>query len=233
MTLDDLKEEVFKANLLLDTAGLVKLTWGNVSGLDRSRGLMVIKPSGVAYEELTPDIMVVVSLADGAAIEGSLRPSSDTPSHLELYRAFDGIAGICHSHSVHATMFAQAGRELPCMGTTHADHFHGSVPVCRALTPAEAAADYEGHTGRAIVELFRAQNLDPSAMPAVLQAYHAPFTWGKTPLEAVRNNMALEICAQMALGTWFLNPTALPLPDHLLQKHHLRKHGPQAYYGQK
>jgi L-ribulose-5-phosphate 4-epimerase len=227
-----LKRIVFEANRRLGAAGLVQLTWGNVSGIDRDAGIVVIKPSGVPYAELSAENMVAVALADGRVVEGALRPSSDTPTHLELYRSFSRIGGICHTHSVHATMFAQAARELPALGTTHADHFYGAVPVCRALTPDEAADDYEANTGRAIVDLFREKNLDPNVMPAVLQAYHAPFTWGRDPHDAVDNSIALETCAQIAAGTLALNPALESLPLHLLEKHHRRKHGPDAYYGQ-
>ena len=166
-------------------------------------------------------------------LEGSLRPSSDTATHLALYRAFKGISGICHTHSTYATAFSQAGRSIPCYGTTHADHFYGDVPVCRILTPEEVGQDYEGITGDAIVECFQSQQIDPLQMPAVLQAYHAPFTWGKSPLAAVDNAIALEMCAQMAFLSTSLEPALEPLPRHLLDKHFLRKHGPGAYYGQK
>ena len=230
--LDELKSEVFKANLLLEAAGLVHLTWGNVSGVDRAQGLVVIKPSGVPYADLDAGKMVVVALADGRKIEGDLKPSSDTPTHLELYRAWPQIGGICHTHSLHATMFAQAGRELPCLGTTHADHFYGPVTVCPALTRQSVAGDYEGNTGKAIIEHFRTMKANPVTRPAVLQAGHAPFTWGKDPLDAVQNSIALEACAQMALGTLTLNPSAASLPVFVLEKHFLRKHGPSAYYGQ-
>lgn len=231
--LERLKEEVLQANLLLETAGLVALTWGNVSGIDRGRGLVVIKPSGVPYADLKVEQLVVVTLDTGATVEGALRPSSDTPTHLVLYREFPAIGGICHTHSESATTFAQAGRALPCFGTTHADHFYGPVPLCRPLTAEEVAEDYETNTGHAIVELFRREKLDPVAMPAVLQAYHAPFTWGKSATAAVHNSIALESCARMALGSLTLNPTLAPLPQHILDKHYLRKHGPGAYYGQK
>jgi L-ribulose-5-phosphate 4-epimerase len=227
-----LKRLVCDANRLLESARLVTLTWGNVSGIDHATGRVVIKPSGVAYSALEPSSMVVVALDDGAVVEGSLRPSSDTPTHLELYRAFPTIGGICHTHSPHATMFAQAGRELPCFGTTHADHFFGTVPLCRALTAAEVADDYELNTGRAIVAHFRDRRIDPLEMPAVLQAGHAAFTWGRTPLEAVHNSIALEACAHAAIGTLLLNPSITALPSHILEKHHHRKHGPGAYYGQ-
>jgi L-ribulose-5-phosphate 4-epimerase len=230
--LDDLKRLVCEANRLIESAGLAQLTWGNVSGMDRATGSVVIKPSGVAYDALEPSHMVVVRLDDGSVVDGSLRPSSDTPAHLELYRAFPGIGGICHTHSPHATMFAQAGRELPCFGTTHADHFFGTVPLCRALDAAEVAVDYERNTGRAIVAHFRDRGIDPVEMPGVLQAGHAPFTWGRTPIESVQNSIALEACARIAIGTLLLNPDAAPLATHILEKHHRRKHGPDAYYGQ-
>lgn len=229
--LEDLKREVLEANLLIHRSGLAQLTWGNASGLDRRSGMVAIKPSGVPYEELRVADIVVLALRDGAVVEGTLRPSSDAPTHLEIYRAFP-VEGICHTHSVHATMFCQARRELPCLGTTHADHFRGPVPLCRALTPQEVDQDYEGNTGRAIVERFRTEGLDPREMPAVLQAGHAPFTWGRSALEAVRNSIALETCAHMALGTLTLDAAAATLEEHLLAKHHQRKHGAGAYYGQ-
>lgn len=231
--LRDLKQHVLEANLRLPVSGLARLTWGNVSGVDRAKGVMVIKPSGVPYSALRDDDMVVLDLASGALVEGKLRPSSDSPTHLEIYRAFPSAGGVCHTHSVHAVMWAQAGRPLPCYGTTHADHFHGTVPICRALTPEEVAEDYEGWTGRAIVHTFQEQGIDPVSVPAVLQQYHAPFTWGRDALESLANSEALEICAQMALGTLTLDPDTPPLPAHILDKHHLRKHGPGAYYGQK
>ncbi len=229
--LEDLKHEVWQANLLLQSEGLVKMTWGNVSGVDRDKSLFVIKPSGVAYADLAADQMVVVDF-DGKAVEGDLNPSSDTPTHLVLYREFEDIGGITHTHSAHATMMSQAGVELPCQGTTHADHFYGTVPVVRELTPDEVAEAYETNTGNAIVECFRERGLKPIEMPACFQKYHAPFTWGKTAVDSVKNSIALEVCAQMALGTWQLNPDVAPLPEHILDKHYLRKHGPGAYYGQ-
>lgn len=232
--ISSIQEAVLAANLRLAASGLVHLTWGNVSGLDRDRGVFYIKPSGIDYAKLQVTDLVGIRVADGAVIDGHLRPSSDTPTHLALYRAWanHGVAGICHTHSVRATAFAQAGCELPCYGTTHADHFFGPVPVCRDLTAAEVADDYEGRTGAAIVSHFRHHHLSPVAMPAVLQAYHAPFTWGPHADKAVENAIALETCADMALHTLALNPTRPPLPSHLLEKHHLRKHGPDAYYGQ-
>jgi L-ribulose-5-phosphate 4-epimerase len=230
--LEALKEQVCLANRRLVTEALVTLTWGNVSGFDHTTRLMVIKPSGVAYDKLTPADMTVVNL-DGKVVEGSLRPSSDTPTHLWLYRAFKGIGGICHTHSLYATMFAQAREPIPCLGTTHADHFHGPVPVARPLTPAEVEADYEGNTGRVIVEVFA--KLDPIALPGVLVAGHAPFTWGKNAEKAVDNAVALEAVAQMILGTRQIagSTTPPPLETYVLDKHHQRKHGPAAYYGQK
>ncbi len=227
-----LKEQVLEANMRLPSSGLVSLTWGNVSGLDAASGMMVIKPSGVPYQELRDDDLVVLELATGRKVEGKLRPSSDTPTHLILYRAFPGIGGICHTHSPSATIFAQAGRPLPCYGTTHADHFYGTVPLCRALTPEETEADYEGNTGRAIVQVFDEQQINPLHVPGVLQLHHAPFTWGTSAMDALNNSIALEVCAAMALGSLQLNPDLTPLPAHLLDKHHLRKHGPAAYYGQ-
>ncbi len=232
MNFNDLKIHVLEANHRIAAVGLAKLTWGNVSGYDPDSKRVIIKPSGVPYDRLRDDDLVVLSL-DGRVLEGSLRPSSDTPTHLALYRAFPGIAGVCHTHSTHATAFAQAGCPLPCFGTTHADHFFGEVPICRTLTQEEVGRDYEGITGEAIVDCFHSQNIDPLQVPAVLQAYHAPFTWGKSPLEAVDNSIALEMCAQMALLGTSINPSLTPLPKHLLIKHFLRKHGPGAYYGQK
>lgn len=228
--LAQLKAEVCKANLDLVAHGLVTLTWGNVSGIDRARGLVAIKPSGVAYDDLTPDHIVLVDL-DGRVAEGTLRPSSDTPTHLLLYRHFTGIGGITHTHSLHATMFAQARAEIPCYGTTHADHFHGPVPVTRALTPEEVAGGYEVNTGRVIVERFT--ELDPEATPAVLVAGHAPFVWGRDAAESVRNAVALEAVARLAIGTRRIRADAPELESYVLDKHHQRKHGPHAYYGQR
>lgn len=230
--IEELKAHVCEANRLLDPSGLVKLTWGNVSGVDRQAGLWCIKPSGVDYRDLKPEDMVVLDL-EGNVVEGKLRPSSDTKTHLVLYREFPEIGGITHTHSVHATMFSQAGCELPCYGTTHADHFYGTVPMVRVLTPEEVEADYEHFTGVAIVERLRELKLNPIEMPAVLQLHHAPFTFGRTAKDSVKNSIALEMCAQMALGALDLNPAMQPIPAHVLDKHHLRKHGPGAYYGQK
>ena len=229
--LEDLKEEVFKANLLLVTEGLVRLTWGNVSGIDRDKSLFVIKPSGVSYDDLKPEDLVVLDL-EGEVVEGSMRPSSDTPTHRILYREFPEIGGVTHTHSVNATMFSQAGVELPCQGTTHADHFYGSVPVVRELTPEEVAEDYETNTGIANAECFSERGINPMEMPACFQKFHAPFTWGKNAIDSVKNSVALEVCAQMAMGTWSLNADQPGLPKHILNKHYLRKHGAGAYYGQ-
>lgn len=228
--LEALKEAVCQANLDLVKLDLVTLTWGNVSGIDRESGLVVIKPSGVAYERMTAPDMVVVDL-NGEVVEGQLRPSSDTPTHVRLYRAFGSIGGIAHSHSLYATMFCQACREIPCFGTTHADHFNGAVPVTRFLTEAEVEEDYEGHTGTVIIERFAAIN--PLEMPAVLVAGHAPFSWGETPGKAIENMLVLERVARMAMGNWQINPQVNPLPAYILRKHYERKHGPNAYYGQK
>ena len=230
MMLDKLKKEVWRANMDLVRYGLVILTFGNASGIDRKKGLVVIKPSGVSYDELKPADMVVVGL-DGKVAEGTLNPSSDTPTHLALYQAFPGIGGIVHAHSEYATMFAQAGKEIPCLGTTHADHFHGPVPVTRFLTKREVKADYEGNTGRVIVERFA--GIDPLGTPAVLVAGHGPFAWGKTPDEAARNALVLERTAKTALGTLTLDPGRRRLPGYIVEKHFQRKHGPHATYGQK
>jgi L-ribulose-5-phosphate 4-epimerase len=229
--LDELKAAVCEANLELARLKLVCLTWGNTSAVDRERGVFVIKPSGVPYEALKPADMVVVSLEDGRTVEGAMRPSSDTPTHRALYNAFSGIGGITHTHSAHATMFAQAARPIPCLGTTHADTFHGEVPVTRVLSAGEVNADYEGNTGLVIVERFR--GLDPISVPAVLVAGHAPFAWGKNAMDSVHHSLILEEVARMALGTFLINPKAAPPPDYVIRKHYMRKHGPNATYGQK
>ncbi|BDS07455.1 L-ribulose-5-phosphate 4-epimerase [Oceaniferula spumae] len=226
-----LKQQVVSANQLLVSSGLVTLTWGNVSAIDRESGLVAIKPSGVDYNALTPDNLVVVDL-DGNVVEGDLRPSSDTKTHLELYRNFTEIGAVVHTHSPCATAFSQAGVALPCLGTTHADHFYGDVPVARPLTVDEVASDYEHATGVSIVELFNDNKLDPLEVPGVLLTHHAPFTWGKNAAKAVDNSIALEMCAKMALMTWQLNPNAGEIPRHILEKHYQRKHGKNAYYGQ-
>lgn len=226
----ELKELVWRANLDLARSGLVLLTFGNVSGIDRRRGIIAIKPSGVPYEEVKPEDIVLVDL-EGRVVEGGLNPSSDTPTHIELYTAFADIGGIAHTHSPYATMFAQSRREIPCFGTTHADLLHGPVPVTRQMTEAEVGRHYEANTGKVIVERF--SGLSPIAIPAVLVAGHGPFAWGQSPGEAVRVNIILEHVAKAAFGTMILNPGQPPLEDYLLEKHFQRKHGPQATYGQK
>lgn len=228
--LETLKKEVCEANLRLVSEGLVVHTWGNVSGIDRARGVMVIKPSGVSYGRMKPGQMVVVSLKTGKVVEGELSPSSDTPTHLELYRAFSGIGGVVHTHSLFATAWAQARREIPPLGTTHADYFHGPVPCTRLLRPVEIKDDYEVNTGKVILEPFK--KLDPLAFPGVLVASHGPFTWGKTPRAAVENAVVLEFLARMASETLCLAPGLKGISPVLLDKHFLRKHGPGKYYGQ-
>lgn len=229
--LKQLRKDVCRANLKLVAEGLVVQTWGNVSGIDRRRGLVVIKPSGVPYEEMKPEQMVVVSLETGKVVGGGLKPSSDTPTHLVLYRAFPAICGVVHTHSLYATAWAQACRAIPAYGTTQADYWHGEVPCTRLLTPKEIKTDYEANTGRVIVEAFR--RLDPRQHPAVLVAGHGPFTWGTDADEAVHQAAVLEFVAHLAAETLRVNPQARPLPRVLLDKHFLRKHGPGAYYGQK
>lgn len=230
MRLEELRKRVYQANIDLVDLGLVTLTWGNVSGLDKESGIVAIKPSGVDYKDLAPENLVLVDLA-GNRVEGDLNPSLDTPTHLELYRAFDGIAGVAHTHSDYAGMFAQARLAIPCLGTTHADHFNGEVPLTRMITQEEVEADYEGNTGKVIVERF--ERIDPQEMPAVLVAAHGAFAWGSSPERAVINSLALEKTAKMAWGTLSLAPEVPPFPEYLLRKHYQRKHGPQAYYGQK
>jgi L-ribulose-5-phosphate 4-epimerase len=227
--LEALKEKVLKANLSLVEYRLVTLTWGNTSGIDRSEGLVVIKPSGVEYAKMKIEDMVVVDL-NGNVVEGENRPSSDTPTHIELYKKFGSIGGITHSHSEYATIFAQACMGISCFGTTHADHFYGTIPVTRFLTEDEVNENYELNTGKVIIERFN--DLDPAAIPGVLIAGHAPFTWGKDADESVKNNLALERVAKMALFSIQLNPNLSALPSYIINKHFLRKHGSDAYYGQ-
>jgi L-ribulose-5-phosphate 4-epimerase len=229
--LEELKKEVCAANLKLVAEGLVIQTWGNASGIDRARGLVVIKPSGVPYSGMKPEHMVVVSLADGKIVEGNLKPSSDTPTHLVLYRAFKEIGGVVHTHSLYATAWAQAGKGLPAYGTTQADYWYGDVPITRKLKPAEIKNDYEVKTGDVIVETFQKKN--PLQHPAVLVASHGPFTWGRDVDDAVHNASVLEFVARLASETLRINPKTKPMQSHLLDKHFLRKHGPKAYYGQK
>lgn len=228
--LKKLKEAVWKANMMLPKHGLVTFTWGNVSGIERSKGLVVIKPSGVEYDKLRPEDMVVVDLWTGETIEGKLNPSSDTATHLEIYRRFPHIGGIVHTHSRWATVFAQAGRGIPTYGTTQGDYFYGEIPCSRGMTPEEITEEYELNTGKVIVETFR--KLDPSEMPAVLVRSHGPFCWGETPAEAVHNAVVLEEVAMMAFHTEMLGNHE-PMSQALLDKHYLRKHGAGAYYGQK
>ncbi len=230
--LNDLKQHVLSANLLLPEYGLAPFTWGNASGVDREREVIVIKPSGVPYPELTPDMMVVVGF-DGKVVEGNLNPSSDTPTHIELYKAFPDIAGVVHTHSKYATAFAQAGRGIPAYGTTHADFAFGAVPCADELTAAEVNTEYEKNTGLVIVRKFRTEGIDENAVPGVLVKSHGVFTWGKSPESAAQNAATLEIVAEIALNTEFLNPGVRPINQYLLDKHYLRKHGKNAYYGQK
>jgi L-ribulose-5-phosphate 4-epimerase len=229
--LEKLKSQVCQANLDLVAEGLVIQTWGNVSGIDRKRSLVVIKPSGVPYDGMKPKHMVVVSLATGKVVEGNLKPSSDTATHLVLYRAFKGIGGIVHTHSLYATAWAQACKGLPAYGTTQADYWHGDVPCTRKLTPVEIKKDYEANTGKVIVEKFR--GLDPSQHPAVLVASHGPFCWGKDAHDAVHNAVVLEFVARLASETLRISSEVKPMQSALLDRHFLRKHGPGATYGQK
>ncbi len=228
--LDDLKETVCRANLNLVNEGLVIQTFGNASGIDRAAGVVVIKPSGVAYDRMKPEQMVVVALDTGRVVEGLLNPSSDTPTHRALYRAFPEVGGIVHTHSLFATAWAQSGRELPALGTTHADYFCGPVPITRLLRPDEIESDYETNTGQVIVETFA--GLDPLSCPAVLVASHGPFTWGRTADQAVHNAVILEHLARLAGETLRVFPSVQPMQRVLMEKHFYRKHGPGAYYGQ-
>ncbi len=229
--LEELKQQVCAANLKLVAEGLVVQTWGNASGIDRERNLVVIKPSGAPYNSMKPEHMVVVSLETGKIIDGYLKPSSDTPTHLVLYRAFPKIAGVVHTHSLYATAWAQACKGIPSYGTTQADYWHGDVPCTRALTPKEIKADYETNTGHVIVGTFK--KLNPAQHPAVLVASHGPFTWGRDVDDAVDNASVLEFIARLASETLRINPKTKPVQSVLLDKHFLRKHGAKAYYGQK
>lgn len=230
--LERLKKDVLEANLQLPKHGLVTFTWGNVSGIDRQTGHVVIKPSGVPYDELHIDDLVVLDL-DGKIVEGTLRPSSDTPTHLALYRAFPQIGGIVHTHSPWATSWAQAGRRIPALGTTHADYFYGEIPCTRTLSEEEIERGYELETGNVIIQTFENEGLDPVAMPGILLSGHAPFSWGENAHQAVHNAVVLEEVAKMALNTFMLNPQIKAIDQFLLDKHYLRKHGVNAYYGQK
>ena len=227
--LEELKERVLKANLLLPEYKLITFTWGNVSGIDREKGLVVIKPSGVSYDTMTAEDMVVVDL-DGNVVEGKWRPSSDTATHLELYKAFPNIGGIVHTHSRWATTFAQAGMAIPAMGTTQGDYFYGDIPCTRPMTDEEIQGEYEKETGKVIVETF--EKLDPDAIPGVVVYSHGPFTWGKDPMEAVHNSVVMEEVAFMDWHAMVLNPSQGSMQQSLLDRHYLRKHGKNAYYGQ-
>lgn len=229
--LEELKKKVYEANMELPRYGLVTFTWGNVSGIDREKDLFVIKPSGVDYDKMTWEDMVVMDL-EGNKVEGKFKPSSDTPTHLELYKAFPEIGGIVHTHSSYATSWAQAGRSIPCYGTTHADYIYGEVPCVRCLTKEEIEEAYETNTGHLIVNEFKRMNKDPMAVPAVLCKNHGPFAWGKDPMDAVHNAVVLEEVAKMAYRTEIINPQVQPAPNELQDKHYYRKHGVNAYYGQ-
>lgn len=229
--LEQLKEQVCKANLLLPKYNLVTFTWGNVSGVDREKGLMVIKPSGVEYDDMKPSDMVVVDLKTGKKVEGDLNPSSDTDTHIELYNAFQNIGGVVHTHSRWATTFAQAGRGIPALGTTHADYFYGEIPCTRKMTPREINGKYELETGLVITETF--EKINPDEIPSVLVHSHGPFSWGTDPFNAVHNAVVLEELAFMAWHNLMMNPKLPAMQQELLDKHYLRKHGANAYYGQK
>ncbi len=230
--LEELKKKVYEANMELPRRDLVTYTWGNVSGIDREKGLFVIKPSGVEYDELRPEDLVVMDLS-GNKVEGELNPSSDTKTHLVLYNAFPQIGGIVHTHSPHAVGWAQAGEDIPCFGTTHADYFYGPVPCARHLTKEELDEGYELNTGNVIVETFQKRGIDPVAVPAVICHSHGPFAWGKDAAQAVYHAVVLEEVAKMAMFTRQVRRDTPPAPQHIQDKHYMRKHGPNAYYGQK
>jgi L-ribulose-5-phosphate 4-epimerase len=232
VTYREIREAAYEANVRIVQAGLVLLTWGNASAADRESGVYAIKPSGVPYAELGPESMVVVSIEDGSVVDGNLRPSSDRETHTEIYRGFEGVGGIVHTHSHFAVCFAHALREIPCYGTTHADHFADAIPVTRQLTAAEVAGDYERETGRVIVERFHDGGLDPMAIPGVLIAHHGPFAWGESAEKATENAIVLEEVARMGLHTESLSAAVQPAPRRLVEKHFYRKHGTDAYYGQ-
>ena len=229
--LEELKQKVFEANLLLPKYGLVVFTWGNVSGIDREKGLVVIKPSGVDYDIMKAEDMVVTDL-DGNVVDGKLKPSSDLATHLEFYKNFKDIGGVVHTHSINAVAWAQAGKDIPALGTTHGDYFYGPIPCTRLMTNEEIKDAYELNTGKVVVEEFKSRKIDPNQMPAVLVHSHGPFTWGKDPFEAVHNSVVLDTLAEMALKTVTINSNVEPMQQTLLDKHFLRKHGPGAYYGQ-
>ncbi len=226
---EELKHRVYETNMDLQRQGLIVLTWGNVSAIDRSAGIIAIKPSGVRYEELRPEAIVIVDL-EGKVVEGKLKPSSDTATHVELYKSFPAVGGVCHTHSMYATMWSQARRPIPCFGTTHADSFYGPIPVTDSMSDEEIAGPYEENTGKVIVRRFA--GTDPMQIPAVLVANHGPFTWGPSPEKAVENAVVLEQVAKMAFGTIQVNPQQPPISQALLDRHYLRKHGKGAYYGQ-
>lgn len=230
--LEELKEAVCRANLMLPKYGLVTFTWGNVSGIDREKGIMVIKPSGVEYDDMRPDDMVLVDIESGKTVEGRYRPSSDTDTHLALYRAYPSMGGIVHTHSRMAASFAQAGRDIPAFGTTHGDYFYGDIPCTRKMTPTEIGGSYELETGNVIIEELTRRGIDPMEIPAALVHSHGPFAWGTDPFNAVHNAVVLEECACMAFNTLALAPAAERMQQELLDKHYLRKHGKNAYYGQ-
>ncbi|MBN1468703.1 MAG: L-ribulose-5-phosphate 4-epimerase [Fusobacteriaceae bacterium] len=229
--LEALKKEVFEANLELPKRGLVTYTWGNVSGIDREKGLIVIKPSGVEYDTMTEDDMVVVDM-EGKLVEGKYKPSSDTPTHIELYKAFPTLGGVVHTHSTWATIFSQAGREIKAYGTTHADYFYGDIPCTRKMTKEEIQGEYEKETGTVIIETFKNKNIEAAQVPSVLVHSHGPFSWGKNAKDAVHNAVVLEELAKMAFNTEVLNGEVNRMQTDLLNKHYLRKHGANAYYGQ-
>ena len=231
MLLKDLRSAVYEANMELPRRGLVVYTWGNVSGVDRDKGFVVIKPSGVEYDELKPEDLVIVDF-DNKIVEGEMNPSSDTKTHVELYKNFENVGGIVHTHSSYAVGWAQAGRDIPCYGTTHADYFYGSVPCTRNLTQEEVDGNYELNTGKVIVETFKERNLDPAAVPGIICRCHGPFTWGKDAAKAVYHAVVLEEMAKMAMYTITIDPKAETAPQYVLDKHYSRKHGPNAYYGQ-
>ena len=230
--LEELKKQVCEANLELVRRGVVIYTWGNVSGIDREKGLVVIKPSGVDYDGMKPEDMVVVDLMTGMTVEGQYKPSSDTPTHLELYRAFPSIGGITHTHSINAVAFAQAGIDIPALGTTHADYFYGTIPCTRELSKQEVDEAYEVNTGKVIVECINKKGIDPIAVPGILVKNHGPVSWGKDAAESVYHSVVMDVVAEMSIKTLFLNPQA-SMAQYVLDKHYMRKHGPNAYYGQK
>lgn len=232
MVHDALKKAVYQANLDIVKAGLVELTWGNASAVDREAGVLAIKPSGVDYDRMSPDDIPLVSLETGERVEGDLDPSSDTPTHRELYRQFSSLGGVVHTHSDVAVSWAQAERPIPCLGTTHADHFYGEIPITRRMTDEEIETDYEHNTGAVIAERFREDDVSAAQVPGVLVAGHGPFSWGADVEHAVENAIVLESVAQKAMQTYSINPDATPINQSLLDKHYLRKHGDEAYYGQ-